>query len=82
MSPDFLRKLRGFSKNFAYFGSVAKGKKHSFFMKGSPEPPQGHIQRQGGGENREGYNEKKNSVLSFAAKKVNYSSYNVFKIVA
>ena len=51
-------------------------------MKGSPEPPQGHIQRQGGGENREGYNEKKNSVLSFAAKKVNYSSYNVFKIVA
>ena len=30
-------------------------------MKGSPEPPQGHLQ-QGGGENREGYNEEKNSV--------------------
>ena len=23
--PDFLRKLRGFSKSFAYIGSVAKG---------------------------------------------------------
>ena len=31
-------------------------------MKGNPEPPQGHLQRQGGGENREGYNEEKNSV--------------------
>ena len=47
-------------------------------MKGSPEPPQGHIKRHGGGENREGYNEEKNS----AAKKANYSSYYVFKIVA
>ena len=25
LSPDFLRKLRGFSKSFAYVGSVAKG---------------------------------------------------------
>ena len=25
LSPDFLRKLRGFSKGFAYVGSVAKG---------------------------------------------------------
>ena len=25
LSPDFLRKLRGFSKRFAYVGSVAKG---------------------------------------------------------
>ena len=31
-------------------------------MKGSPEPPQRHVQRQEGGENREGYNEEKNSV--------------------
>ena len=31
-------------------------------MKGSPEPLQGHVQRQGVGENREGYNEEKNSV--------------------
>ena len=51
-------------------------------MKGSPEPPQGHVQRQEGGENREGYNEEKNSVWYFAAKKVNYSSYYVFKKVA
>ena len=27
LSPDFLRKLRGFSKSFAYVGSVAKGNK-------------------------------------------------------
>ena len=25
LSPDFLRKLRGFSKSFAYVGSVVKG---------------------------------------------------------
>ena len=25
LSPDFLRKLRGFSKSFAYVGSVTKG---------------------------------------------------------
>ena len=25
LPPDFLRKLRGFSKSFAYVGSVAKG---------------------------------------------------------
>ena len=25
LSPDFLRKLRGFSKSLAYVGSVAKG---------------------------------------------------------
>ena len=25
LSPDFLKKLRGFSKSFAYVGSVAKG---------------------------------------------------------
>ena len=25
LAPDFLRKLRGFSKSFAYVGSVAKG---------------------------------------------------------
>ena len=25
LSPDFLRKLRGFPKSFAYVGSVAKG---------------------------------------------------------
>ena len=25
LSPEFLRKLRGFSKSFAYVGSVAKG---------------------------------------------------------
>ena len=31
-------------------------------MKGSPEPPQGHVQRQGGGENREGANEEKDSL--------------------
>ena len=31
-------------------------------MEGSPEPPQGHLQQQGGGENREGYNEEKNSL--------------------
>ena len=27
-----------------------------FLMKGSPEPPQGHVQQQEGGENRKGYN--------------------------
>ena len=31
-------------------------------MKGSPEPPQGHLQQQGGGENREGTNEEKDSL--------------------
>ena len=36
--------------------------KKMILMKGSSEPPQGYVQRQEGGENREGYNEEKNSV--------------------